>query len=174
MSTAHDEPGPFRYGAEVGHGEVHHIHYDVGETYLGRPVEIPVTIVNGEHAGPRICPSAAMHGDEVSGVKILQEVAGRYDPADLHGTIVCLHVVNVPGYIAQQRRLPLYDRDLNRSFPGTSGGLTASRMARITWDRFVGKCDIGLKFHTSTRNRVSTFAKPTLTSGSPGTAPSTG
>ena len=114
MSSKHDTPRPFRYDAEVDPGEVRHVQYEVGETYLGRPVELPVTIINGEHAGPRLCLSAAIHGDEVNGVKVLQEVADRYDPANLHGTIVCLHVVNVPGYIAQQRYLPIYDQDLNR------------------------------------------------------------
>jgi len=157
MSSESDSPRPFRYDAEVDPGEIRHIHYDVGETYLGRPVEIPVTIINGEHAGPRLCLSAAIHGDEVNGVKVLQEVADRYDPGGLHGTIVCLHVVNVPGYIAQQRYLPIYDQDLNRSFPGTERGSTASRMARIIWDRFVSECDIGLDFHTSTRNRMTVF-----------------
>jgi hypothetical protein len=152
-----DEPRPFRYDAEVDPGESRHIQYEVGETYLGRPVELPVTIVNGEHAGPRLCLSAAIHGDEVNGVRVLQEVADRYDPGNLHGTIVCLHVVNVPGYIAQRRYLPIYDQDLNRSFPGTTRGSTASRMARIIWDRFVSKCDVGLDFHTSTRNRMTVF-----------------
>ncbi|WP_255152433.1 succinylglutamate desuccinylase/aspartoacylase family protein [Halorarius halobius] len=157
MSSEHDAPRPFRYDAEVDPGETKHIQYEVGETYLGRPVELPVTVINGEYAGPRLCLSAAIHGDEVNGVKVLHEVADRYDPADLHGTIVCLHVVNVPGYIAQQRYLPIYDQDLNRSFPGTEGGSTASRMARIIWDRFVSKCDFGLDFHTSTRNRMTVF-----------------
>jgi len=157
MSTAHDTARPFRYDAEVDPGEKRHIDYPIGETYLGRSVEIPVTIINAEHPGPRMFVTAAIHGDEVNGVKVVQEVADRYDPADLHGTLVCIHVVNVPGYIAQQRYLPIYDQDLNRSFPGTSTGSTASRMAKVIYDRFISKCDFGLDFHTSTRNRVTVF-----------------
>jgi hypothetical protein len=30
-------------------------------------------------------------------------------------------------------------------------------MARVIWDRFVSRCDIGLDFHTSTRNRMTVF-----------------
>jgi hypothetical protein len=155
--SSNDRARPFRYDAEVDPGEKRHIDYPVGETYLGRPVELPITIINGEHPGPRLLVSAAIHGDEVNGVKVVQEVADRYEPADLHGTIVCMHVLNVPGYIAQQRYLPIYDQDLNRSFPGTSGGSTASRMAKVIYDRFVSKCDFGLDFHTSTRNRMTVF-----------------
>jgi len=157
MSSHRETAKPFRYDAEVDPGEKRHLNYPVGETYLGRPVELPVTIINGEHPGPRLFVSAAMHGDEVNGVKVVQEVADRWDPADLHGTIVCLHVLNVPGYIAEQRYLPIYDQDLNRAFPGTKGGSTASRMARVIWDRFISKCDFGLDFHTSTRNRMTVF-----------------
>jgi len=157
MSSHTDEARPFRYDAEVDPGEKRHIEYEVSETYLGRPVEIPVTIINGEHPGPRLYLSAAIHGDEVNGVKVCQEVADRYEPAHLHGTIVVIHVVNVPGYNAQQRYLPIYDQDLNRSFPGTSGGSTASRMAKVIYDRFVSHCDFGLDFHTSTRNRMTVF-----------------
>jgi predicted deacylase len=157
MSPDSSKQKPFVYDAQVDPGEVRHINYEVGETYLGRPVELPVTIINGEHAGPRLFVSAAMHGDEVNGVKVVQEVAGRYDPAKLHGTIVCMHVLNVPGYIAQQRYIPIYDQDLNRAFPGSPHGSTASRMANVIYERFISRCDMGLDFHTSTRNRMTVF-----------------
>ncbi len=53
--------------------------------------------------------TAALHGDELNGVEALQEVASQYHPSDIRGTLVLLHVVNVPGYHAQQRYLPLSD-----------------------------------------------------------------
>ena len=157
MSSHLETARPFRFDAEVDPGKKRHVDYPIGETYLGKPVEIPVTIINGAHPGPRLYLSAAVHGDEVNGVKVIQEVASRYEPADLHGTIVCVHVVNVPGYVAQERYLPIYDQDLNRAFPGTTGGSTASRMAKVLYDRFISKCDFGLDFHTSTRNRMTVF-----------------
>ncbi len=85
---ADTSPEPFRYDAEVEPGERRHVRYEIGETYLGDPVEIPVTIINGEHAGPTVFLTAALHGDELNGVKVLQEVADRYEPAALHGTLV--------------------------------------------------------------------------------------
>ena len=86
---------PFRYDADVEPGETRHIRSEVSETYLGDPVELPITVVNGEHDGPRVCVTAAIHGDELNGVKVAQEVADRYDPAELHGTLVVVHVCNV-------------------------------------------------------------------------------
>jgi predicted deacylase len=148
---------PFRYDGEVRPGEKRQFRYEVGETYLGDAVEIPVTIINGVQPGPRVFMTAAVHGDELNGVKVLQEVAGRYTPAEIHGTLVLLHVVNVPAYQAQQRYIPIYDQDLNRSFPGKERSNTAERMAHQVYSRFVSQCDVGLDFHTSTRNRTTMY-----------------
>jgi predicted deacylase len=140
-------------GGAVDPGETANIRFTVSETYLGDPVRIPVTIVNGEREGPRLCLAAAIHGDELNGIEIVREIAHEWDHADLRGTLVCLPVLNVPGFIAQQRYLPIYDRDLNRSFPGSDGGTSAKRIAARVFDNFVEPCDIGLDFHTSTRGR---------------------
>ncbi|SDR39114.1 succinylglutamate desuccinylase/aspartoacylase family protein [Natronobacterium texcoconense] len=150
-----DAPGESDGKRRVEAGEKRHFEYPVGESYLDQPIELPVTIVNGDHPGPRLFLTAAVHGDEINGVKVLQRVANEYEPTDLHGTLVCVHVVNVPGYRAEQRYLPIYDRDLNRSFPGLADGSEASRMAKTIYDQFVGQCDVGLDFHTSTRNKLT-------------------
>ncbi|WP_440769197.1 succinylglutamate desuccinylase/aspartoacylase family protein [Natronorubrum sp. DTA28] len=157
MDALDSEPEPFRYDGEVAPGETRHIRYEVGETYLGDPVEIPVTIINGHHGGPTVFLTAAIHGDELNGVKVVQEVADRYDPADVHGTLVCLHVTNVPAYHAQQRYIPIYDQDLNRSFPGKARSNTAERMANRIYRTFISQCDYGIDFHTSTRNRTTMY-----------------
>ena len=154
---APDEPAAFRFDAEVEPGEKRQFRYEVSESYLGDPVEIPVTVINGAADGPRVFMTAAIHGDELNGVKVLQEVAGRYAPSAVHGTLVLLHVVNVPGYQAQQRYLPIYDQDLNRSFPGKERSNTAERMAHRVYERFVSQCDLGIDFHTSTRNRTTMY-----------------
>jgi predicted deacylase len=152
-----DRPNPFPIDAEVPPGEQRQFRYEVSETYLGDPVEIPVTVINGQEDGPRVFMTAAIHGDELNGVKVVQEVADRYDPAEIHGTLLLLHVVNVPGYQAQMRDVPIYDLDLNRSFPGSEGSNTAERMANQVYRRFVSQSDLGIDFHTSTRNRTTMF-----------------
>ena len=148
--------GPFTYnGGRVDPGETQNIRYGISETYMGDPVRIPVTIVNGSHAGPTGVLSAAAHGDELNGVEVVREVAHEWNHVDLHGTLVCLPVLNVPGFLAQQRYLPIYDRDLNRSFPGSETSTSARRMAHRIFRNFVEPCDFGLDFHTSTRGRTN-------------------
>jgi hypothetical protein len=142
-------------GGRVDPGEIQNIRYGVSETYLGDPVRIPVTIVNGKHPGPTAFLSAAAHGDELNGIEVVREVAHEWDHSELHGTLVCMPVMNVPGFIAQQRYLPIYDRDLNRSFPGDDSSTSAKRIAHRIFRNFVAPCDFGLDFHTSTRGRTN-------------------
>ena len=147
---------PFTFdGGRVDPGETENLRYTVTETYLGDPVRIPVTIVNGDAAGPTIFLSAAAHGDELNGIEVVRTVGQEWDHSDLAGTLICLPVLNVPGFIAQQRYLPIYDRDLNRSFPGTPEGTSASRIAHAIFRNFVEPCDLGIDFHTSTRGRTN-------------------
>jgi len=142
-------------GGRVDPGERQNIRFVVSETYLGDPVRIPVTIINGERPGPTAFLSAAAHGDELNGIEVVREVAHEWDLTELAGTIICLPVLNVPGFLAQQRYLPVYDRDLNRSFPGSADSTSAKRMAARIYTNFIDPCDFGLDFHTSTRGRTN-------------------
>ncbi|CQH57097.1 AstE domain protein [Halobacterium hubeiense] len=148
--------GAFTYdGGRVDPGERADIRYTISETYLGDPVRIPVSIVNGEQPGPTVFLSAASHGDELNGIEVVREVSHEWSHANLHGTLVCLPVLNVPGFVTQQRYLPVYDRDLNRSFPGNDASTSAKRMADQIFRNFLAPCDFGLDFHTSTRGRTN-------------------
>ncbi|MFC3476575.1 succinylglutamate desuccinylase/aspartoacylase family protein [Halobacterium litoreum] len=142
-------------GGRVESGETQRIRYTVSETYLGDPIRIPVTVVNGDDPGPTVFLSAAAHGDELNGIAVVREVAREWDHGDVRGTLVCLPVLNVQGFLTQQRYLPVYDRDLNRSFPGNRRGTSARRVAAAIFENFVRPCDLGLDFHTSTRGRTN-------------------
>mgnify|MGYP000129703287 CR=1 FL=1 len=150
------EADPFTFsGGIVEPGETANVRYTISETYLGEPVRVPVTIVNGAKPGPSVFLSAAAHGDELNGIEVVREVAHEWDHDDLRGTLVCLPVLNVPAFIAQERYLPIYDRDLNRSFPGDPDSTSAKRMAHTLFRNFIEPCDVGLDFHTSTRGRTN-------------------
>ncbi|NEU56529.1 succinylglutamate desuccinylase/aspartoacylase family protein [Halorussus sp. MSC15.2] len=156
MTGSEGDPDAFTYSdGIVEPGQTENIRYGISETYLGDPVRIPVTIVNGTQPGPTVFLTAAAHGDELNGIEVVREVAHEWNHENLCGTLVCLPVLNVPGFLAQERYLPIYDRDLNRSFPGRQGSTSAKRMAYQIFHNFLAPCDIGLDFHTSTRGRTN-------------------
>jgi predicted deacylase len=144
-------------GGRVDPGETEELRYSVSETYLGDSVRIPVTIINGSAPGPTAFLSAAIHGDELNGIEVVREVAQEWDHEEICGTLVCLPVLNVQGFVVQQRYLPIYERDLNRSFPGKQGSTSSNRVAYQIYHNFIEPCDFGLDFHTSTRGRTNMF-----------------
>ena len=149
---------PFEYdGGVVDPGESEKLRFAISETYLGDPVRIPVTIVNGAEPGPTCFLSAAIHGDELNGIEVVREVVDEWDHDDIHGCVVGLPVLNVPGFITQERYLPIYERDLNRAFPGKEESTSAYRIAHRIYTNFIAPCDFGIDFHTSTRGRTNMF-----------------
>ena len=156
MTEQQQEPFTFD-GGHVAPGTTEEFRYSVSETYLGDPVRIPVTIINGPQPGPTAFLSAAIHGDELNGIEVVREVAQEWEHNDICGTIVCLPVLNVQGFTTQERYLPIYERDLNRAFPGTRDGTSSNRIAHRIYHNFIEPCDFGLDFHTSTRGRTNMF-----------------
>ncbi len=152
------DPKMFSFdGGAVEPGETGEFRFPVSETYLGDPVRIPVTIINGPDPGPTAFLSGAIHGDELNGIEVVREVGQEWDHSDIAGTIVCLPVLNVQGFTAQKRYLPIYERDLNRSFPGKPNSTSSKRIAHRIYRNFIEPCDIGMDFHTSTRGRTNMF-----------------
>ncbi|MBW8367405.1 MAG: succinylglutamate desuccinylase/aspartoacylase family protein [Arenimonas sp.] len=107
----------------------------------------PVVVARGAMAGPVLCLTAGVHGDEINGVEIVRRISHAIDPTRLSGTVIGVPIVNVFGYSRGSRYLP-DRRDLNRSFPGTRQGSIASRIADGFFQDIVKHCDMLVDFHT--------------------------
>ncbi|MBA3582447.1 MAG: succinylglutamate desuccinylase/aspartoacylase family protein [Gammaproteobacteria bacterium] len=118
------------------------------------PLGLAVHVINGKHAGPRLFISAAIHGDELHGVEIIRRIMRHEAMQQLVGTVVAVPIVNIFGIIQRSRYLPDH-RDLNRSFPGSSHGSLASRLAHIFMQEIVSKCTHGIDIHTGAHHRVN-------------------
>jgi hypothetical protein len=70
----------------------------------------------------------------------------------MRGNLIAIPVVNVHGFLHQTRYLP-DGRDLNRSFPGSSKGSLAARVADKFVDQILSRCDYALDLHTGARHR---------------------
>ncbi|TDA70343.1 succinylglutamate desuccinylase, partial [Halomonas marinisediminis] len=65
---------------------------------------------------------------EVNGVEIVRQIIAKGINKPKSGTIICIPVINVFGFINITRDFP-DGRDLNRVFPGSLKGSLASRVA---------------------------------------------
>ena len=104
--------------------------------------------------GQRCSSPAAIHGDELNGVEIIRRLLRTLDPHSIGGTLLCVPVVNVFGFISRSRYLP-DRRDLNRSFPGSVNGSLAARLAHLFLTEIVKRSQVGIDLHTAAIHRIN-------------------
>lgn len=116
------------------------------------PLMLPVHVLHGRRPGPTLFVSAAIHGDELNGVEIIRRLLRQRQLRRLIGTLLAIPVVNGLGFMQRSRYLP-DGRDLNRSFPGSSRGSVAARMAHRFFTDVVQRCNYGIDLHTGSAER---------------------
>jgi predicted deacylase len=85
--------------------------------------------------GPRVAAIAGVHGDELEGLYVCHRLAAwleelqRTSSNKLLGSIELYPAINTLGLDTLTRGLPVFDTDLNRAFPGSSGGPLPARLA---------------------------------------------
>ncbi|MEX1023984.1 MAG: succinylglutamate desuccinylase/aspartoacylase family protein [Planctomycetota bacterium] len=124
---------------------------------LGEPVFCPFVVVRGSRPGPTLGLTAAVHGDELNGIKIIHHLLETLDPRELSGTLVCSPIVNVPAYQFEQRRFPEDHRDLNTVFPGSANGLPSQQYARAFLTVFLPGIQFLVDIHTASAGRVNSM-----------------
>ena len=128
------------------------INLPIGRLYTYDNLTMPIEVVNGRRGGPRLFVSAAIHGDELNGVEIIRRLLRHSALQRLRGTLIAVPVVNVHGLLHRSRYLP-DRRDLNRSFPGSSRGSLAGRIADLFMREIVANCTHGIDLHTGAVHR---------------------
>ena len=139
---------------DIAPGTRAHVELPVSRLFTGAEVAMPVTVLHGAEDGITMWINAAIHGDEINGVEIVNRVLSQLDPKQMRGTLLAVPVVNVHGFMSGDRYLP-DRRDLNRSFPGSSKGSLASRMANLLMTEVISHCSVGIDLHTASDNRTN-------------------
>jgi len=134
-------------GATLERGTSTTLNIELPKLY-NTPTHLRIHVLRGKKEGPVIFVSATIHGDELNGIEIIRRFKKLNILKKLRGTIILVPVVNVYGMMNLSRYLP-DRRDLNRSFPGSSKGSLAARVAKIFFDEVVTKCDLGIDLHTA-------------------------
>ena len=139
-------------GVTIPAGKQATIDLPVTDLSTHTPVIMPVHVTHGRQDGARLFVCAALHGDELNGVEIIRRLLKLSALRRLRGTLIAVPIVNVVGFLSQSRYLP-DRRDLNRSFPGSSAGSLAARLARLFLDEVVSKSTHGVDLHTAALHR---------------------
>ena len=139
-------------GHEISPGESIELSMNVAKLHTHTPIQVPVFVDRAEKDGPVLLLMAGMHGDEINGMEIIRRVIRKKWHKPNAGTIICLPVFNIFGYLNIKRELP-DGRDLNRSFPGTKNGSLASQFAYQFMKEIAPKVDVVIDFHTGSAQR---------------------
>ena len=108
MSLSLPEPAP---------GTVERGYLDATLLPTGTPEQLPCIVCRGERDGPTLWVTGLIHGNEVTGMAVCQDVIHDGLPELLSGTVVSLPNLNPAGLRRNTRHSYYHDDDPNRKFP---------------------------------------------------------
>lgn len=141
-------------GEHILPGESKTIDVEIARMHTMTKLKIPIIIERSKIDGPTVLFSATIHGDEINGTEIVRRLIVEKVNKPKRGTIICIPVVNIFGFINQKREFP-DKRDLNRVFPGSKNGSLASRFAYFLSNEIIPKIDYAIDFHAGGASRFN-------------------
>ncbi|MGH9863619.1 MAG: M14 family metallopeptidase, partial [Candidatus Acidiferrales bacterium] len=116
---------------------------------------IPVTIARGTKPGPVLALIAGTHGYEYAPIIALQRVRGQIDPAQLSGTVILVHVANMPSFLGRTIYYsPVDHKNLNRVYPGKRDGTVSERIAYAITTEVIERADYVADLHCGDGNEA--------------------
>jgi len=139
-------------GHEIKKGKSAVLNMDVAKLHTRNNLSVPVIVQRSKKDGPVLLLIGGVHGDEINGVAIVRDIIRKKINKPQIGTVICIPVFNVLGYLNQQREFP-DGRDLNRVFPGSASGSLASQFAYKFTKEIAPLVDYIIDFHTGGASR---------------------
>lgn len=138
----------------IGLGESAIVKMDFARLNTRSKIEVPIIVERGKEKGPCLLLVGGVHGDETNGVEIVRQIIAKGYNKPKKGTIICIPLLNVFGFINQTREFP-DGRDLNRVFPGSEKGSLASRFAYHLMKEVIPHIDYCIDYHTGGGQRFN-------------------
>jgi len=132
----------------------------------GAPEQLPVVVADGRQDGPTLWVTGSLHGDEVTGMAVCQDIVHGGLPDRLAGRVVAIPTLNPAGLRRTTRSSYYDDEDPNRKFPdveyvagdadpadtvdGSRPPSQQELVCRRLFDLFAADADALLDMHTAT------------------------
>ncbi|HTX39534.1 MAG TPA: succinylglutamate desuccinylase/aspartoacylase family protein [Bryobacteraceae bacterium] len=115
--------------------------------------QIPISTIAGARPGPVLALIAGNHGYEYPPILALQRLPALVDPAQLAGSLILVHVANMPSFLGRTVYFsPVDGRNLNRVYPGLADGTVSQRIAHAITTEVIEKADVVLDLHCGDGN----------------------
>ena len=114
---------------------------------------IPITVAHGKGSGPVLLLVAGVHGSEYAPIIALQRFRRIIQPKRLSGTVVMVHIANIPAFLGRTVYYgPIDGKNLNRSFPGKADGTLSERTAFTLTHQVIKRADYMMDIHAGDGN----------------------
>jgi len=141
-------------GTAIRPGEFREININIARLPSRTQIDTPIYVYRSPVDGPILALTAGMHGDEINGMEIVRQIIDKGYNKVLRGTVVCMPIINVYGFLNYSREVP-DGKDVNRSFPGSKSGSLAARVAYHMTHDIIPHIDFGIDFHTGGAMRTN-------------------
>ncbi len=141
---------------ELERGRLHTFWFDLVSDAFGLPISIPLMVGRGSEDGPVLGITAAVHGNELNGIPVIQRLFKELEGENVSGTVIGVPVVNTPAYMNMERRFT-DGVDLNKIFPGTDSGNISDVYAFRFFNHIVTKFDYLMDLHTASTGRINSY-----------------
>ena len=129
---------------------------------------IPFSIIRGTTDGPALALVAGTHGMEYVPIVALQRLRTEIDPKRLRGTIIMVHVANMPSFLGRTIYYsPADGKNLNRVFPGRADGSLSERIAHAITTEVIAKATHVVDLHCGDGNESLRPYTYWITTGDP-------
>ena len=144
--------------SKIQPGTMEKFYYHISDNGLGLPVYIPVIVAKGRKPGKTLGFTAAVHGNELNGIKVIHKLMNEMhdDIEKLSGTIIAVPVVNTSGALNTERFFN-NGEDLNRIMPGKAKGNSSAQFAHRFIKTIISKMDYLVDLHTASFGRVNSL-----------------
>jgi hypothetical protein len=135
-------------------------YFRVTDQTTGQGWYVPVLVAKGAKPGKRLLLTAAVHGDELNGIAVIQDLFKDLDPKQLSGVVIGVPGLNQPGLLQAAREFHPSEgsgsSNLNRKMPGdVKGNDIADVYAGRLWTGlFIGNADLAVDLHTQSRGTL--------------------
>ncbi|MCB1703546.1 MAG: succinylglutamate desuccinylase/aspartoacylase family protein [Halioglobus sp.] len=126
-------------------------HYSFKKIMTGSDLSrrrLPMMSATSDLPGPVVWLTACSHGNEVSGIVVIQEVFKSIRRRLARGAVHAFPLMNPLGFEVGKRHITMSGEDLNRSFPGNANGSLGERIAHQIFETITAtEPDLVVDFH---------------------------
>jgi len=133
---------------------MHRFMFKGADMNIGQSWYVPVMVAKGANPGKKLLLITGVHGDELNGTRVIQQIFADLDPEKLSGTVVGVVQASPNALLHISRHWHLSTdgggyENMNRLFPGDAKGNTAEIHAHKLWHNlWHGNADYVIDMHS--------------------------